>query len=110
MQGKKPDEDIRLPMQWNAEINAGFTSGTPWRAPDINYQEINVSAQDQDPNSLLNHYRSLINLRINHQALRTGNISLLETGNSGVYAALRSEGDEFILIVVNLKGIAISEY
>ena len=28
MQGVKPDEDIRLPMQWSADANAGFTTGT----------------------------------------------------------------------------------
>ena len=33
MQGEKPDEDIRLPMQWSADANAGFTTGTPWLAP-----------------------------------------------------------------------------
>ncbi|MEP6895940.1 MAG: alpha-amylase family glycosyl hydrolase, partial [Chloroflexota bacterium] len=42
MQGKKPDEDIRLPMQWSADSNAGFTTGTPWRAPDVNYSQVNV--------------------------------------------------------------------
>ncbi|HKJ40139.1 MAG TPA: alpha-amylase family glycosyl hydrolase, partial [Anaerolineales bacterium] len=32
MQGRKPDEDIRLPMQWNTDLNAGFSTGNPWRA------------------------------------------------------------------------------
>ena len=29
MQGKKPDEDIRLPMQWSAQANAGFSTILP---------------------------------------------------------------------------------
>ncbi|MEN8844800.1 MAG: alpha-amylase family glycosyl hydrolase, partial [Candidatus Arcticimaribacter sp.] len=31
MVGEKPDENIRLPMQWDTTPNGGFTTGTPWR-------------------------------------------------------------------------------
>jgi len=110
MQGQKPDEDIRLPMQWSPETNAGFTTGTPWRAPAADYQQVNVAAQDEDPRSLLNHYRGLIKLREEYPALSSGDILLLETENSGVYAALRSSADQKILVIVNLKGTPISDY
>jgi glycosidase len=110
MQGKKPDEDIRLPMQWSANTNAGFTTGTPWRAPNTNYTQVNVAVQNEDSNSLLVFYRTLTKLRAEHSALRTGSISILETGNTGVYAILRSNDDESILVLVNLKGIPVSDY
>jgi len=110
MQGKKPDEDIRLPMQWNADANAGFTTGTPWRALDKNYAQVNVDIQNDNPNSLLNLYRALIKLRDDHTVLRNGNISVLETGNTGVYAIIRSNSDENILVLINLKGTLISDY
>jgi len=110
MQGKKPDEDIRLPMQWSADANAGFTTGTPWRAPDVKYAQVNVTAQEKDPNSLLNLYRILTKLRNEHAVLRTGNITVLETGNTGVYAILRSNADENILVLINLKGTPVSDY
>jgi glycosidase len=110
MQGKKPDEDIRLPMQWSSDANAGFTSGTPWRAPDPNYTKVNVALQEEDPDSLLNLYRTLTQLRKEHAVLRSGTLTLLETGNPGVYAILRSNKDEAILVLVNLKGTAISDY
>ena len=55
MQGTKPDENIRRPMQWTAE--GGFTTGTPWNGYYEDYQERNVASQDADPDSLLNHYR-----------------------------------------------------
>jgi len=55
MQGQKPDEDLRLPMQWSNASNAGFTTGAPWRAPNKDYTTVNVAAQTDDPNSLLNH-------------------------------------------------------
>ena len=110
MQGRKPDEDIRLPMQWNSETNAGFTPGTPWRALDVNYANVNVTIQENDPSSLLNQYRTLIELRAQHPALHTGKTYLLETGNTGIYAILRSDGNEHLLALVNLKDAPISEY
>jgi alpha-amylase len=110
MQGRKPDEDIRLPMQWNADINAGFSTGTPWRAPDPNYVEVNVSQQNNDARSLLNLYRKLTPLRREHTALRTGSLAVLDTKNTGVYAILRSDGNENILVLINLKGTAITDY
>jgi len=110
MQGKKPDEDIRRPMQWNADTNGGFTTGSPWRSLDKNYLQVNVAAQENDPNSLFSLYRTLIRLRADHPVVRTGRISVLETGNAGIYAILRSSGKDNILVVINLKGTSISNY
>jgi len=110
MQGKKPDEDIRLPMQWSAETYAGFTTGNPWRALDTNYTQVNVAAQVDEPDSLLNLYRTLTKLRAEHPVLRTGSLTVLNTGNTGVYAILRANTDEYILVLINLKGIPVSEY
>ncbi len=110
MQGKKPDEDIRLPMQWSADANAGFTTAMPWRAPASDYQQVNVALENEDSASLLNYYRTLTKLRLEHPALNGGEISLMETDNPGVYAVLRSSGSEKILVLVNLKDTPISDY
>lgn len=110
MQGMKPDEDIRRPMQWNGDAKAGFTTGTPWRAPDTNYAQVNVAAESTDPNSLQSFYRTLINLRNQHPALKDGSLSLITTNNTGVYATLRIDTGEQILVLVNLTGTSISDY
>jgi glycosidase len=110
MQGKKPDEDIRLPMQWTGGTNAGFTTGTPWRALDPNSVEVNVAAQDADPESLLNLYRTLAKLRADHTSLRSGSLALLETGTTGVYSILRYNSDEAVLVLINLTGDPVSGY
>lgn len=109
-QGQKPDEDIRLPMQWTSEANAGFTTGVPWRASAADFEQVNVAMQDEDPGSLLNHYRALIKLRTENEALYSPAMYLLETDNSGIYAVLRSSDSQTILVLVNLKGIPISDY
>ena len=110
MQGKKPDENIRLPMQWSAQANAGFSSGTPWRAPAADYPKVNVTSEESNPDSLLNFYRELISLRSQHSALQDGTLSLMTGENPGVYAILRSNASEKILVLMNLTKSAINEY
>jgi alpha-amylase len=101
MNGSKPDEDIRLPMQWSGEEEAGFTSGTAWRAPFSDYASRNVLAQSADPDSLWNHYRVLIDLRNQHAALRTGGAILVNSGSPFVYTLLRYSEEEAFLVLVN---------
>ncbi|HET7614554.1 MAG TPA: alpha-amylase family glycosyl hydrolase [Gemmatimonadaceae bacterium] len=103
MLGTKPDETIRNPMQWSPAPNGGFTTGSPWEALQPDWRTKNVAVQDDDSTSLLNHYRRLIHLRNSHQALRTGSLTMLATGDTtGTIAAwLRESGREAFLIVVN---------
>ncbi len=110
MQGRKPDEDIRLPMQWSGEANTGFSAGKPWRSPDVGYPQVNVEAQLNDPDSLLSHYRTLIHLRRANPALSGDGIQLLGAGNPGLYAALRYNHGQFVLVLVNLTGEPIDAY
>ncbi len=76
MEGIKPDENIRRPMQWSAEVNAGFSTGNPWREPDSNFEIVNVANQTNDPASLFSHYRNLIQLRNAYPALQSGDFSI----------------------------------
>ncbi|MBE2202114.1 MAG: DUF3459 domain-containing protein [Anaerolinea sp.] len=111
MMGVKPDEDIRLPMQWcSDEPNACFTSGAPWRAPFKDYDTRSVALQEDDPDSLLNHYRALIHLRSAYPALAVGEWTLVESNPGRVYAALRHTDEQTILVLLNLGDRAIDEY
>ena len=65
-------DSARTPMQWSAEDNAGFTSGTPWFFINGNYKEINVSSQENDPDSLLNFYRKAISLHKSLVSVKEG--------------------------------------
>jgi alpha-amylase len=110
MLGKKPDENIRLPMQWTSDANAGFTTGTPWRVPGGDYPTKNVAAQSADPNSLFSLYRELIHIRENHAALRVGDFHLIDSGNRSVYASLRISKEEAVLVLTNMSGSPVSDY
>ena len=65
-------DNARSPMQWSAEKNAGFSEATPWFCINENYREVNVAAQENDPNSLLNFYRKLIRFRKDNPVTRYG--------------------------------------
>ncbi|KAF3937119.1 Alpha-glucosidase [Dactylella cylindrospora] len=55
----------RTPIQWDATANAGFTTAElPWMRVNDNYHEINVKAQESDPQSVMNFWRKLLRLRI----------------------------------------------
>ena len=102
MTGEKPNPNLRTPMQWDASENGGFTSGTPWEPLQSNFQTVNVEAQTNDESSLLSHYRDLIQLRQTHSALRIGNFIPIETGSNRVFAAIRYDSEEIILILINM--------
>ncbi|MBN2048029.1 MAG: hypothetical protein JW750_09315 [Anaerolineaceae bacterium] len=111
MMGSKPDENIRRPMQWSADSFAGFTNGSvPWKLPYEDFGEKNVALQDADEESILNHYRRLVNLRNQYPALKIGSYAWVDGGSTGVYAALRATEEETILVVINMSGEAISDY
>ena len=110
MLGEKPDEDIRLPMQWSDAANAGFTTGQPWRPPEANYPQANVAAETENPDSLLSYYRMLIALRDEHSALRSNQIWLFNSTSPGVFASLRSDSKEKLIILVNLSSKPIQDY
>ena len=112
MLGKKPDENIRTPMQWSAEAQGGFTtSNFPWHGLNNDYASKNVAAQQANPDSLWATYRNLIRLRAEHAALRVGETYVLDVGKSDTLVAmLRATDDEAVLIVVNLGKEAITNY
>ncbi|MBI3738724.1 MAG: DUF3459 domain-containing protein [Chloroflexi bacterium] len=110
MQGKKPDEDIRLPMQWSAEANAGFSNSVPWRAPFANYETVNVAAEQNNPDSIFALYKTLIHLREQHPALRSESIALPNTNSTALFASLRFSKDETVLVLINLTDSPINDY
>ena len=104
MTGQKPDENIRKPMQWANETQAGFSSGQAWQAPNGNYANYNVADQLEDENSLLNHYKKMIGLRNATRQLRSGEITLVNSSASSVFSFIRKLDNEptTYLVVHNL--------
>ncbi|HZI99847.1 MAG TPA: alpha-amylase family glycosyl hydrolase [Gemmatimonadaceae bacterium] len=102
MTGSKPDPRLRTPMHWKKTRSAGFTTGMAWEPLQPDSLTANVEAQDNDRQSLLNHYRTLIHLRSANPALGSGDFLPLNTGNDAVAAYLRRKGSRNVVVVANL--------
>lgn len=101
MGGQKPDEMIRRPFHWTEGSRGGFTTGMPWMFGDSKFPD-SLELQMEEKDSLFNHYKGLIQLRKNHRALRTGEMKILETSSPSVFAFIREDDSETLLIIINL--------
>ncbi|REJ09345.1 glycoside hydrolase family 13 protein [Halobacillus trueperi] len=95
-------DNSRTPMQWSHEENAGFTSGTPWMKINPNYKAINVADQQDDPHSILNHYKEMIRLKKQHDLFTYGTYELILPEDKQIYAYTRTLGDKTALVITNL--------
>ena len=93
----------RTPMQWDATSQAGFTTGIPWLPVPANYVSINVAAEEQDPASVLNHFKKMVQLRKTNPVLVYGQYQLLAPENPDIYAYTRTLGAQKVLVLLNFS-------
>lgn len=102
MSGTGAHPNIRRPMQWSGEANAGFSTATPWQLPGSNYTTNNVAAMANTPSSLLQHYRRLIRIRNEQPALRRGRTVRVEQEAANALSFARVYEDEAVIVVANV--------
>jgi alpha-amylase len=108
MAGLKPDECLRVPFQWDSTPRtAPFMNGKNCKT---NEADANLADQENDPNSLFNHYRTMIHLRNEHPALQTGDFQMVETTSNAIYSFIRHTSDETVLVLINLSDEVVSDY
>ncbi|MGG0658634.1 glycoside hydrolase family 13 protein [Rummeliibacillus pycnus] len=100
---KTSRDNARTPMQWSDRENAGFTSGTPWIDINPNYTDINVEKQQHDPNSVLNFYKKMIQLRKTNEIFIYGQYDLVLQEHPSIYAYTRTYNNEKMIILCNLS-------
>jgi glycosidase len=83
-------DNARTPMQWSAARNAGFTDGDPWIGVNPNCGEVNVESARADPDSVLNYYRRLVDLRAESDVLVHGDYDLLRPAHEEIWAYTRT--------------------
>ena len=101
---KMSRDNARTPMQWDSSPNAGFTTGTPWLKVNDNYPEINVAAQENDPDSVLNYYRRLTALRKSpeyRQLFTYGKFRPAFEKSSRILAYYREKDNQRVLVAAN---------
>lgn len=95
-------DNSRTPMQWDQSTNGGFTSGTPWFPVNPNYKTINVEQQIHDPQSILQFYKDLIQLKKSDEIYTYGQFNLVDEDNPNLFAYTRTLNSKKVLVVGNL--------
>lgn len=98
----------RTPMLWDATAGHGFTTGTPWIAFGKDADAFNLAAETEDPHSMLAFYRELLELRRGRAVWGIGEMKVLETGTSSVFALLREDDFMAYVAAVNMSDEAVS--
>ncbi|WP_066196200.1 glycoside hydrolase family 13 protein [Gracilibacillus timonensis] len=102
-------DNARTPMQWSNSKYAGFSEVTPWLKVNSNYQNVNVDQQLNDPKSILNYYKKMIELRKQKKycsVLVYGEFSPLFENMKNIVAYQRTNNEQTIYIINNFQ----SEY
>lgn len=112
-QGKDPDEvlayfselgrdNARTPMQWDDSENGGFTCGKPWIKCNDNYRTINAQSEVNDPDSLYNYYKRLIQCYHDHaDIVRQAEFRPMYEEYPGLFAYEREVDGKGLLVIVN---------
>ena len=94
----------RTPIPWRHDSPHGdFTKGeSSWLPIPGDHYPLAVSAQENDPDSLLNFWRELLDYRRQHVALIRGSLRPLDLAEP-VFGFLREHPDEQLICVFNLS-------
>ena len=112
-QGKSPEhafkiiqaksrDNSRMPMQWDASLNAGFSTGTPWLKVGKSYKDINVEIEVDGP--IYTFYKELIRLRKEMPIISEGSYLPALEDSQQVYAFERHLEDQKLLVLNHFYG------
>lgn len=107
--GKEPDDNRREPFDWYASGEGKYMTKMTdiFFHPTLTYVEpedgISVEEERENPDSLLNHYKKLIEMRTAHPTFYNGTYELLEKGDNGLYGYKVTDGEKTYLVVHNQR-------
>ncbi len=96
-------DNARTPMQWNNDEHAGFSSNKPWLQVNPNYKFINVKDQVDDPESILNYYKTIFKLKKKYDVFTYGKFEEIENDNQNIYAYKKTFQNERIMVFLNFS-------
>jgi len=101
---------IRTPMQWNMNINAGFSVANPQKLylpvisdPNYRYESVNVATQEENPSSLMWWIKNVLSMRKRLNVFGRGDLQFIDSSNSKVLCFTRSYEKQRIIVVANLS-------
>ncbi len=99
-------DHARLPMQWSAAPNAGFTaaSAKPWMRAHDNHTEVNAQAQEGSSSSVLSFWKTMMRLRKEYaDVLVFGTFELLDEQNGEVFSYIKKSAEREVLVTLNFS-------
>jgi oligo-1,6-glucosidase len=101
IQKQNARDNSRTPFQWDDTKNSGFSSGKPWLKLHPNFKTINAEEQDNNPKSVLNYFRNLVQLRKNNPILVYGTYTLIDRENPNIFCYTRQLNGKKLLVLLN---------
>lgn len=102
---------VRVPMQWSAEKNGGFSVANAGKLCQavvaegpFSYRKVNVADQQKDPDSLLNKIKRFVSLRRSQPIFTKGRPVRLSAGDPAVLVHGFEDAGDLLLLVHNLAG------
>jgi maltose alpha-D-glucosyltransferase / alpha-amylase len=102
---------VRVPMQWSAEKNGGFSKASAGKLCQpivtegpFSYRKVNVADQQKDPDSLLNRIKRFIALRRSQPIFTKGRSVRLGASDPAVLVHGFETAGDMLLFVHNLAG------
>ena len=101
---------VRTPMQWDMNMNAGFSAANPQRLylpiitdPAYRHESVNVAAQEENPTSFLWWMKNVLSMRKRLNIFGRGDMKFFESSNAKVLAFVRTFEKQRIIVVANLS-------
>jgi maltose alpha-D-glucosyltransferase/alpha-amylase len=101
---------VRTPMQWNMNLNAGFSHANPQKLflpiitdPVYRYESVNVATQEENPSSMMWWFKNVIAMRKRLQVFGRGEMKFIESSNAKVLSFVRFDENQRIIVVANLS-------
>jgi len=98
-------DHARVPMQWNASPNGGFSTVKPWMRVNNDYPQCNAKQQQSDKTSVLAFWKEMLALRKAHMDLFVyGDFELVDEANEMVFCFTKEWNGVKALVVLNFTG------
>jgi alpha-glucosidase len=90
-------------MPWEADLpNAGFTNSEPWLPMPDGWEDYSASTQHDDPNSMLNYYRSMIQRRKTENWMKSDSIGEVDS-SSGILSFVKTFENKQVRVIMNFS-------
>ncbi|MDD3106718.1 MAG: alpha-glucosidase [Bacilli bacterium] len=94
-------DNARTPMQWDSTVHGGFSKEQPWIEANPNFVTINVKENVQNPHSIYQYYKKLIEIKKTIQVAKYGDFKLHYPKHRSLVYFERNFEQEQMLVICN---------